>query len=92
MRSSAVDGTDRVWMASRLRERGQQPDFCASAENRFGACYPLTGASRQVSRCIRPGELLDLRHVAHRGGKGEGGPGVLPKVVKFEMRPDPLAH
>ena len=25
------------------------------------------------------------------GGKGEGGPGVLPKVVKFQMRPDPLA-
>jgi hypothetical protein len=25
------------------------------------------------------------------GGKGEGGPGVLPKAVKFQMRPDPLA-
>ena len=25
------------------------------------------------------------------GGKGEGGPGVLPKAVKFQFRPDPLA-
>jgi hypothetical protein len=25
------------------------------------------------------------------GGKGEGGPGVLPKAVKFQMRPNPLA-
>jgi hypothetical protein len=24
-------------------------------------------------------------------GKGEGGPGVLPKAVKFQMRPNPLA-
>ncbi len=26
------------------------------------------------------------------GGRGEGGAGVLPKAVKFQMRPDPLAH
>ena len=26
------------------------------------------------------------------GGRGEGGPGVLPKAVKFQMRSDPLAH
>lgn len=25
------------------------------------------------------------------GGRGEGGPGVLPKAVKFQMRPNPLA-
>lgn len=25
------------------------------------------------------------------GGKGEGGPGVLPKAVKFQFRPNPLA-
>ncbi len=26
------------------------------------------------------------------GGRGEGGPGVRPKAVKFQMRPDPLAR
>jgi len=25
------------------------------------------------------------------GGRGEGGPGLLPKAVKMQMRPDPLA-
>jgi hypothetical protein len=25
------------------------------------------------------------------GGRAEGGPGVLPKAVKFQMRPNPLA-
>ena len=49
VRSSAIDGKGRVWMASRLRDRDQQPDFCTSAENPFGAYYPIAGSSRQVS-------------------------------------------
>ena len=49
VRSSAVDATGRVWMASRLRDPEQQPDFCTSAENAFGAYFPLERASRQVS-------------------------------------------
>ena len=49
VRSSAVDANDRVWMASRVRDPEQQPDFCTSDENPFAANYPLQRASRQVS-------------------------------------------
>ena len=49
VRSSAIDAKGRVWMASSLRDRNQQPDFCTSSENPFGAYYPLQGSSRQVS-------------------------------------------
>ena len=46
VRSSAVDGKSRVWMASRLRDPDQQPEFCTSAENKFAAYYPLSAAGR----------------------------------------------
>ena len=49
VRSSAVDGKGRVWMASRLRDRDDQPAFCTSDENPFAAYYPLSAASRQVT-------------------------------------------
>ena len=49
VRSAAVDAKNRVWMASRLRDPDQQPDFCTSDENPFAANYPLERASRQVS-------------------------------------------
>lgn len=49
VRSSAIDAQGRVWMASRLRDRDDQPDFCSSSTNRFGAYYPLDSSSRQVS-------------------------------------------
>ena len=49
VRSSAIDGKGRVWMASRLRDPDQQPEFCTSAENKFAAYYPLSAAGRQVS-------------------------------------------
>ena len=49
VRSSAVDARGRAWMASRLRDRDDQPAFCTSDGNPFAANYPLTAASRQVT-------------------------------------------
>ena len=49
VRSSAVDSTGRVWMASRLRDRDDKPGFCTSGENPFGAYYPIEASGRQVS-------------------------------------------
>ena len=49
VRSSAIDSKGRTWMASRVRDREEQPDFCTSTENKFGAYYPLEAADRQVS-------------------------------------------
>ena len=49
VRSSAIDARGRAWMASRVREPDDQPDFCTSDENPFGRYHPLERASRQVS-------------------------------------------
>ena len=49
VRSSAVDAKGRVWMASRVRDPDDQPDFCTSAENPFGNYFPLERAGRQIS-------------------------------------------
>ena len=38
------------------------------------------------------GQLLDLRDLAHRGRPRRGRRRGLGKVVKFQMRPDPLAR
>jgi hypothetical protein len=47
VRSSALDGNGRVWMA--VRHRAAQPAYCMSASNKFAQYYPLKQSSRQVS-------------------------------------------
>ena len=197
VRSVAIDGQRRVWLAARLREIGEQPAWCTSDTNRFGRYYPLERGRKQVAmydpeteqfseidtcfnadhNVLSEDNLLYfgmtgaanesyLAHMDHHdvlglgedsamygsvntdaievfssntgqfvtlrvpyplgffprsangriddpntgwkgkglwasystyatwhieGGKGEGGPGVLPKAVKFQIRPDPLA-
>ena len=61
VRSSAVDGHGRVWMASRLRDRDDQPAFCTSDANPFAANYPLTAASRQVT--LYDPETEEFEHI-----------------------------
>lgn len=49
VRSSAIDGDGRVWMATRQRDPEAQPAFCTSEDNPFAANYPLERSGRQVS-------------------------------------------
>ena len=49
VRSVAIDGQRRVWLAARLREIGEQPAWCTSDTNRFGRYYPLERGRKQVA-------------------------------------------
>jgi hypothetical protein len=47
VRSLAMDGKGRTWMA--VRQRTGQPSYCMSSSNRFAQNYPLKQSGRQVS-------------------------------------------
>lgn len=47
VRSSALDGNGRAWMA--VRHRTAQPAYCLSESNKFAKYYGLKQSSRQVS-------------------------------------------
>jgi len=49
VRSLAVDGRGRAWMALRNRTNAEQPAFCMSESNRFARYYPVKQSGRQVA-------------------------------------------
>ena len=59
VRSAAIDGKGRVWMASRLRDADEQPAFCT--ENTYGQYYPMARASRHVT--IYDPETEQFEHI-----------------------------
>jgi hypothetical protein len=94
-----ADWTDRIAAGELPKAKPQRPQGCRAecGRDRVGLGYFQNVPTRRMGASTIPmlvgragdcGQQLGNRTPFHL----EGGKGTLPKVVKFQLRPDPLAR
>jgi hypothetical protein len=76
VRSLAIDGQGRAWMAVRHRINTEQPAFCVAESNKFAKYYPVKQSGRQIGIYdprSRQWELVDTCFTADHNMLSEDG-------------------